>query len=153
MRLLEPIEEIVLFAEPNQQSNVYGEARIWASGLNCFVVAITKHETEVEETLKMGIPSFNLYRLTGEGLEREAIDEIKLKESRTSICLARGSLQILGHPIIVQRGNSRLATNHDTMRSLSIGLKLSPVTRCQYTARRGSSTGSPLISALISTRG
>ena len=81
MRLLEPIEEIVLFAEPNQQSNVYGEARIWASGLNCFVVAITKHEIEVEETLKMGIPSFNLYRLTGEGLEREAIDEIKLKES------------------------------------------------------------------------
>ena len=29
----------------------------------------------------MGIPSFNLYRLTGEGLEREAIDEINLKEA------------------------------------------------------------------------
>jgi len=62
MRLLEPIEETVLFAEPNQQSNVFGEARIWASGLNCCVVAITKHETEVDETLKMGISSFNLYR-------------------------------------------------------------------------------------------
>ena len=62
MNLLEPIEEIVLFAELNQQSNVYGEARIWASALNCYVVAITKHEREVEETLKMGIPSFSLYR-------------------------------------------------------------------------------------------
>ncbi len=29
----------------------------------------------------MGIPSFNLYRLTEEGLERKAIDEIKLKAS------------------------------------------------------------------------
>ena len=28
----------------------------------------------------MGIPSFNLYRLTEEGLEREAIDEINMKE-------------------------------------------------------------------------
>ena len=62
MRLLEPIEEIVLLAVPNHQSNVYGAARIQASGLNCCVVAIAKHETEVEETLKMGIPSFNLYR-------------------------------------------------------------------------------------------
>ena len=58
MRLLEPIEEIILFAEPNQKSNVYGEARIWASGFNCRLVAITKHETEVDETLKMGIPFF-----------------------------------------------------------------------------------------------
>ena len=62
MRLSEPIEEIIIFAEPNQQRNVYGEARIWASRLNCCVVAITKHETKVEETLKMDIPSFNLYR-------------------------------------------------------------------------------------------
>ena len=62
MRLSEPFEEIVLFAMLNQQSNVYGEARICASGLNCCVVAITKHETEVEETLKMDIPSFSLYR-------------------------------------------------------------------------------------------
>ena len=61
MRLSETIEEMVLFAEPNQQSNVYGEARIWASGLNCCGGAITKHETEVEETLKMDIRSFSLY--------------------------------------------------------------------------------------------
>tara|TARA_B100000123_G_scaffold172449_1_gene127901 strand:+ start:64 stop:309 length:246 start_codon:yes stop_codon:yes gene_type:complete len=70
---------INLFAEPNQQSNVYGEARLWASGLNCCVVAITKHETEVEETPKMDIPSSSLYRWVGEGLGREAIDEINLK--------------------------------------------------------------------------
>ena len=62
MRLFEPIEEIVLLAVPNHQSNAYGEARIRASGLNCCVVAMAKHETEVEETLKMGIPSLNLYR-------------------------------------------------------------------------------------------
>ena len=80
MRLSEPVQEIALLAVPNHNGNVHGAARIWASGLNCFVVAITKHETEVEETLKMGIPSFNLYRLTGEGLEREAIDEINMKE-------------------------------------------------------------------------
>ena len=80
MRLSEPFEEIILFAEPNQQRNVYGEARIWASRLNCCVVAITKHETDVEETLKMDIPSLSLYRLTEEDLGREAIDEINLKE-------------------------------------------------------------------------
>ena len=79
MSLLEPIEEIVLLAVPNHHSNIHGATRIRASGFNCCVVA-RKHETEVEETLKMGIPSFNVYRLTGEGLEREAIDEIKLKE-------------------------------------------------------------------------
>ena len=81
MRLLEPIEGIVLLAVANHHSNIYGATRLRANGFNCCVVAIAKHETEVEETLKMGIPSFNLYRLTGEGLEREAIDEIKLKES------------------------------------------------------------------------
>ena len=80
MRLSEPIEEIIIFAEPNQQRNVYGEARIWASRLNCCVVAITKHEKDVEETLKMDIPSLSLYRLTEEDLGREAIDEINLKE-------------------------------------------------------------------------
>ena len=79
--LLEPIEEIVLPAVPNHHSNIHGVTRIRASGFNCCVGTIANHETEVEETLKMGIPSFNLYRLTGEGLEREAIDEIKLKES------------------------------------------------------------------------
>ena len=62
MRLSEPIEEMVLFAEPNQQSNVYGEARIWAIGLNCCGVSSKKYEREVEETLKMGIHSFNRYR-------------------------------------------------------------------------------------------
>ena len=81
MSLLEPIEEIVLLAVPNHHSNIHGATRIRASGFNCCVVAIAKHETEVEETLEMGIPPFNLYRLTGEGLERESIDEIKLKES------------------------------------------------------------------------
>ena len=81
MCLLEPIEETVLLAMPNHHTNVCGVARIQTSGLVCRVVAIAKNETEVEETLKMGIPSFNPYRLTGEGLEREAIDEIKLKES------------------------------------------------------------------------
>ena len=81
MNLLEPIEEIVLLAVPNHHSNIHGATRTRANGLNCCVGAIAKHETTVEETLKMGIPSFNLYRLTAEGLEREAIDEIKLKES------------------------------------------------------------------------
>ena len=79
--LLEPIEEIVFLAVPNHHSNIHGATRIRASGFNCCVVAIAKHETEVEETLEMGIPPFNLYRLTGEGLEHESIDEIKLKES------------------------------------------------------------------------
>ena len=60
MRLLEPIEEIVLLAMPNHHTNVSGVARIQPSGLDCRVVAIAKHETEVEETLKMGIPSFKL---------------------------------------------------------------------------------------------
>ena len=81
VRLSEPIEEMVLLAMPNHYSNIYAAERIQASGLDCRVFAIAKHETEVEETLKIGIPSFNLYRLSGEGLEREAIDEIKLKES------------------------------------------------------------------------
>ena len=61
MRLLEPIEEIVLLAVPNHHSNVYGVAHIGASGINCCLVAIAKHETEVEGTLKMGKHSLNLY--------------------------------------------------------------------------------------------
>ena len=60
MRLLEPIEEIVLRAVPNHHSNIHGATRIRASGFNCCVVAIAKHETEVEETLKMSSLSFNL---------------------------------------------------------------------------------------------
>jgi hypothetical protein len=42
---------------------------------------IAKHETEVEELLKLGIPSFNLYREAGEGLGREAIKEINLQHA------------------------------------------------------------------------
>ena|GEM_PF-6804904 len=56
MRLLETIEEIVLFAMPNHHSNVYGRARIQASGLDCRAVAIAKHQTEVEEKMTMGFP-------------------------------------------------------------------------------------------------
>ena len=60
MSLLEQIEEIVLVAVPNHHSNIHGATGIQASGFNRCVVAIAKHETEVEETLKIGIPSFNL---------------------------------------------------------------------------------------------
>lgn len=81
MRLLEPIEKIVLLVTLNYHSDVYGAARTQASGLDCRVVAIAKHKREVEEMLKMGIPSFNLYRRTREGLGREAINEINLKEA------------------------------------------------------------------------
>jgi hypothetical protein len=81
MRLLEPIEEIVLLAMPNQYINVYGAVRIQVSGLDCRMVAIAKQETEVEEKLNIGIPSFNLYWGTGECLEREAINEINLKDA------------------------------------------------------------------------
>ena len=45
MGLLEPIEEIVLPAVPNHQSNIHGTTRIQASGFNSCVVAIAKHET------------------------------------------------------------------------------------------------------------
>ena len=44
------------------------------------MVVIAKHETEVEEMLKMGTPAFNLYRETREGLRREAINLVKLKK-------------------------------------------------------------------------
>ena len=76
--LLEPIEEIVLLAMPTHHSNIFAAERIKASGLDCRVSAITKQETEVEELLEMGTPSFNLYREAGEGLGREAINEVKL---------------------------------------------------------------------------
>ena len=81
VRLSEPIEEMVLLAMPNHHSNIYAAERIQASGLDCRVFAIAKHETEVEEMLEMGIPSFNLYREAGEGLGREAINEINLKSA------------------------------------------------------------------------
>ena len=51
MRLLETIEEIVLLAVLHHHSNVYGSAHIRASGLNCCLFAIAKHETEVEGRL------------------------------------------------------------------------------------------------------
>ena len=60
MCLLEPIEETVILAMPNHHTNVCGVARIQTSGLVCRVVAIAKNETEGEETLKVGIPSFKL---------------------------------------------------------------------------------------------
>ena len=47
MRLLEPIEGIVLLAVANHHSNIYGATRLRANGFNCCVVAIAKHETEV----------------------------------------------------------------------------------------------------------
>ena len=45
---------------PNHMSNIYAGERIQASGLDCKIVAIAKHESEVEDLLNMGIPSFNL---------------------------------------------------------------------------------------------
>jgi predicted Kef-type K+ transport protein len=76
VRISEPAEEMILLAMPNHKSNLFAAERIQASGLDCKVVAIAKHETEVQELLKLGIPSFNLYREAGEGLGREAIKAI-----------------------------------------------------------------------------
>ena len=59
---------------PNHMSNIFAAERIQASGLKCKVVAIAKHESEVEELNKMGVPSFNLYLEAGEGLGREALN-------------------------------------------------------------------------------
>ena len=66
---------------PNQYINAYGSVRIQVSGLDRRMVANAKHETEVEGKLNIGIPSFNLYWGTEEGLEREAINEIDLKDA------------------------------------------------------------------------
>jgi predicted Kef-type K+ transport protein len=76
VRISEPAEEMILLAMPNHKSNLFAAERIQASGLDCKIVAIAKHETEVQELLKLGIPSFNLYREAGEGLGREAIKAI-----------------------------------------------------------------------------
>ena len=46
------------------------------SKCRCKFVAIAKHESEVEDLLDMGIPSFNLYREAGEGLAHEALKVI-----------------------------------------------------------------------------
>lgn len=72
-----PVEEMILLAMPNHMSNIYAAQRIKASKLDCKIVAIAKHETEVQELEKMGIPSFNLYREAGEGLAKEALLKMK----------------------------------------------------------------------------
>jgi predicted Kef-type K+ transport protein len=76
VHLSTPVEELILLAMPNHMSNLFAAERIQASGLDCKVVAIAKHETEVEELNKMGVPSFNLYLEAGEGLGREALSVI-----------------------------------------------------------------------------
>ena len=76
VRLSKPDEEMILLAMPNHMSNVYAAERIQASGLDCKIVAIAKHESEVKDLTNMGIPSFNLYREAGEGLAREALNVI-----------------------------------------------------------------------------
>ncbi len=76
VHLSKPVEEMILLAMPNHMSNVYAAERIQASKLDCKIVAIAKHETEVDELSKMGIPSFNLYREAGEGLASEALLEM-----------------------------------------------------------------------------
>jgi hypothetical protein len=73
------IEEMIILAMPNHMSNVYAAERIQASDVDCKVVAIAKHETEVDGLSKMGIPSFNLYREAGEGLAGEALNQLGLK--------------------------------------------------------------------------
>tara|TARA_B100000575_G_C23140932_1_gene663924 strand:+ start:3680 stop:5263 length:1584 start_codon:yes stop_codon:yes gene_type:complete len=75
-----PNEEMILLAMPNHMSNIYAAERIQASRVDCKIVAIAKHETEVEELSKMGIPSFNLYREAGEALANEAIKEINIEK-------------------------------------------------------------------------
>ena len=73
VRISEPAEEMILLAMPNHKSNLFAAERIHASGLECKIVAIAKHESEVQELRKLGISSFNLYLEAGEGLGREAI--------------------------------------------------------------------------------
>ena len=43
----------------------------------------------IEEMRKMGTPSFNLCRESGEGLERETINEINLKQAQTFVCASQ----------------------------------------------------------------
>ena len=52
------VEEMIVLAMPNHHSNLYATERIQASGLDCKVVAIAKHESEVHELSKLGIASF-----------------------------------------------------------------------------------------------
>mgnify|MGYP000184095467 CR=1 FL=1 len=76
VHLSKPVEEMIVLAMPNHRSNVYAAERIQASRLDCKIVAIAKHETEVDELSKLGVSSFNLYREAGEGLASEAITEM-----------------------------------------------------------------------------
>ena len=73
LHLSTPVEELILLAMPTHMSNLFAAERIQASGLDCKVVAIAKHETEVEELNKMGVLSFNLYLEAEEDLGREAL--------------------------------------------------------------------------------
>ena len=75
-----PVEEMILLAMPNHMSNIYAAERIRASKLDCKIVAIAKHKTEVNELSKMGIPSFNLYLEAGEGLANQALIEMEKKD-------------------------------------------------------------------------
>ncbi len=79
VHLLKPDEEMILLAMPNHMSNVYAAERIKASGLDCKIAAIAKHESEVKDLTNMGILSFNLYREAGEGLAHEALKVINLQ--------------------------------------------------------------------------
>ena len=74
VHLSKPVEEMILLAMPNHMSNIYAAERIIASKLDCKIVAIAKHETEVNELSKLGIPSFNLYREAGEGLAKSSFN-------------------------------------------------------------------------------
>lgn len=76
VRLSSPIEEIIVLAMPKHQNNIDAAKSIFASGLDCKVIAIAKYEKEVQELNEMGVASFNLYREAGEGLAREASDII-----------------------------------------------------------------------------
>ena len=76
VNLSKPDEEMILLAMPNHMSNVYAAERIKASGLDCKIVAIAKHESEVKDLTDMGIPSFHLNREVGECLVREALNVI-----------------------------------------------------------------------------
>ena len=73
------MEDLILLAMPNHMSNLFAAERIKASSLDCKLGAIAKHETEVKEFNKMGVPSFNLYLEAGEGLGRETLGVLTQK--------------------------------------------------------------------------
>jgi hypothetical protein len=79
VHLSKPVEEMILLAMPNHMSNIFAAERINASGLDCKVFAVAKHETEVKELSKMGVPSFNLYSEAGESFGREALGTLAQK--------------------------------------------------------------------------